>query len=200
MENLIKESLLNNLQVKVFGNVVSDVKLDLTNEKSAALGQFGVNPVIVQVIGAKVQGLCIRLDKPKILVLPNNGVAADDCGFESDVKMWILEKGFETSSIEISNFNVDDLSSKKVIDITIKSIKYENGRLTGKAQVEINILIKYSQEVRFNVEIIANDGWLPVTSIDLAGYQIAIEAKVDSSKGCLRASTPLGDIQHCKNF
>jgi hypothetical protein len=200
MEKLIKDSLLNNLQVKVFGKIVSELKFELAGEKNKVLNQFGNNPVIVQIFGAKVQGICVKLNEPKILVLPNNSVDADDCGYDADTKMWVLERGFKTSSIEINEFTIDDLGDKSVLDITIKSIKYEAGRMSGKAQVEINLIVKYSQEVRFNLQVQPNDGWIPVTSFNLAGYQIEIQAKVDSTKGCLRAITPLGEVKHCKNY
>lgn len=203
METLIKESLINNLEVKIFGVIISELDFKFSNEKNNALSNFS-NPVIVKVEGAKFQGFCIKFREPKILVLPNKGLAPDDCGYDSNdksIKMWVLEKSFESTEIEIKHFNIETLLQEKaVVEIKLKSVQYTGGILSGKAQITINLGIKFSDEIRFSAQI-APGGWFDIWSGDLAGYGISVQANISTTSACLRLVTPLGtSSKHCKDF
>lgn len=144
MENLITEQLQNNFVVKVFGEAYSVLSLNLDKDSSPILKQFGKTPTIVKVVGIKTFGACIKLDKPKYILLPGNGENPDDCGFEDNnkVKMWEIDRDFDSLSVETNPISISDLATANSInsvDISVRlgGARYSEGVFTGNVTTSI---------------------------------------------------------------
>ncbi|KQB41287.1 hypothetical protein [Flavobacterium aquidurense] len=153
MEKFIAEQLKENFVVKVFGEPYSVLKLDLAKENSPSLKQFGEGPWLVKVVGLKTAGACIKLDKPKFLLLPGSGEKADDCGFDnSSVLMWKVEKDFSTLDLQINPISIGEIvnDSEKGLSLSLKlkEPNYSKGVFTGKVEIKAGIFgLKITENV-----------------------------------------------------
>ena len=203
MEKLIKQSMLDSLIVKVFGEPVSEHQ---NTDKILTAELDSKTLTIVNVTGVQVNGVCTRIEKPLTLVLPGKGANPDSCGFEDSpsVKMWSVKKGTLASKIEITSGNVEQLLPQDllgVIDagVNIKNIKYKNGTLSGRIEIWVKVGAKISFAENFSIETGIGD-WITVTGFDLDIADIKVQVKLVSLhkacariKACIDLPWPVGE-------
>lgn len=195
MEKFINEQLKDSFLVKVFGEPYSVLNLNLDKENTPALKQFGKNPSLVKVAGLKTAGACIKLDKPKFLLLPGNGEKSDDCGFEgnSSILMWTVEKDFSTIDFQINPISIAEITDNNDKNLSLsaklKESKYSNGIFTGKVQIKAEFLfIKITENIPVKVKILEG-GSIEVFNDYLGPFQIVIVIKLETlNKVCVRVT------------
>lgn len=199
MEKFIAEQLKENFVVKVFGEPYSVLKLDLEKENSPSLKQFGEGPWLVKVVGLKTAGACIKLDKPKFLLLPGSGEKSDDCGFEdnSSVLMWKVEKDFSTLDLQISPISVAEISNdnEKSLSLSakLKESNYSKGVFTGKVEIKAEIFfIKITESIPIKVTI-REGGSIEVYNDYIGVFQVVIVITLETlHKACARVTVSYG--------
>lgn len=198
MEKLFNEKLLDTFMVKVFGEVVSN--LNLTGDKDLpSLSKFDKNSSLVRVVGFKAAGACVRLDKPKLLVLPGKGEPADDCGFEGDIiKMWKVQKDFSTLGLEINPVTINelvalDLKGDISLSVKLRDTSYKNGTLTGTIKVEAEVFfITLTHNIPVKVKI-NQGGEIQIYQQNVNGFLITATVSLKTlNKACARVTVSYG--------
>lgn len=191
MEKFIAEQLQENFVVKVFGEPYSVLKLDLAKENSPSLKQFGEGPWLVKVVGLKTAGACIKLDKPKFLLLPGSGEKSDDCGFEdnSSVLMWKVEKDFSTLDLQINPISIGEIANDTEkglsFSVKLKDVKYSSGVFTGNIEIKAEIFgIKITENIPVKVTI-REGGSIDVCNDYFGPFLVVISIKLETlHKAC----------------
>ncbi|MEN2414567.1 hypothetical protein [Flavobacterium mesophilum] len=199
MEKFISEQLKENFLVKVFGEPYSVLKLDLAKENFSSLKQFGDGPSLVKVVGLKTAGACIKLDKPKFLLLPGNGEKPDDCGFadHASVLMWKVEKDFSTLDIHVNNVLISEIMDSEdknfSLSVKLKDCQYSNGIFKGTVQIKLAVFgIKITENVPIKVKILEG-GTIQVFNDYLGPFQVVIDLKLEAlNKACVRVTAYYG--------
>lgn len=190
MENLIKQSMLDSLVIKVFGELVSEYQ---NTDKILSAELEAKTLSVVKVVGVQVNGVCTRIDKPLTLVLPGKGGDPDSCGFDDsdNIKMWNVKRGTLASKIDISSGNIEQLLPQELLGaidagIKIKNVKYKDGKLTGRIEIWVKVGVKVSFAENFSIDTGIGD-WITVTGFDLDIADVKVQVKLVSlNKACAR--------------
>lgn len=212
MEKFITQKLNENLVITIYGEENSTFNLNLEKENSESLKKFGKEVSLVKVLGIQSKGVCIRLDKPKYLILPGIGESADGCGFEGSetTKMWKVEKDFNTLGIEFNSMSMDELVQNQVIgglslSVKLKDSRYNNGVYKGTVQVKADfVLMRITENIPINVTIYPG-GSIEVFNGYLGMFHVSIKLNLETiNKACARVTISYSGLsaneQVCTTF
>ncbi|MHC0439555.1 hypothetical protein [Flavobacterium sp. 3-210] len=199
MEKFIIEQIKENFTVKVFGEPYSVHNLNLEKENLPSLKQFGDGLSLVKIVGLKTIGTCMKLDKPKFLLLPGKGEKSDDCGFEdsSSILMWKVEKDFSTLDLQISPISISEISNDTdksfSFSLKLKDCNYSKGVFKGIVQIKAEIFgIKITENIPVKVTIVEG-GSIEVFNSYIGPFQVVIVINlVAVNKVCARGMAYYG--------
>jgi len=142
-----KELIDSKVKIKLFGQIIKDVQLSSeirSVDPNVVLKHFAI------IRGTSWNKICVKLPKPIIILVADEGQIPDECDWGSDIKMWTLPKNANVISLDYDIIDVADIEehskSKRGINggVELKNPRIENGKacVTVHAWAEIKVLGK----------------------------------------------------------
>lgn len=193
------------LEIRIYGKKVHDFSI-IPIEKS----KLGAKTTFVKIYGIKALGICHKLSKPLLTILPGDGQVSIGCS-DFDTKeflMWMLPKEhpivtFETQVTSIEEFINQEV--KPLIDVDaafgIHNLQVNGDTISGYLQARLKLHQKLPWPAK-DINITVVDGnfpfsfklanvCYPIYTVGVASAQLCISLNPNKICGEINFSVPL---------